>query len=218
MSHLASHLDQPDEAIQLARQGQAVLRGGSPNPSLQARLLALEARGVAGQHNTDATACVQLLKHAERTLETSPTEPSSPWVSHFDEGSLASETARCMRQLGDLNEARRQAERIVTLRPSHRTRSRAFGQLALVAVLVAQGKPDEACDIALDVLAATQALGSFLVINQLLDLQRQLQPHRRSSAAVDSFLDCLEQTIQEPLGLYQWLARDGRSLRSHWEG
>jgi hypothetical protein len=122
-----------------------------------------------------------------------------------------------MRQLGDLNEARRQAERIVTLRPSHRTRSRAFGQLALVAVLVAQGRPDEACGIASDVLAATQALGSFLVISQLLDLQRQLRPYR-SSDTVNGFLDCMEQTIQERLGLYQWLARDGRSQRSRWEG
>jgi len=217
MSHLASHLDQPDEAIQLARQGQAVLCGGSPNPSLQARLLALEARGVAGQRNTDSAGCVQLLKHAERTLETPPAGPVSPWVSHFDEGSLASETARCMRQLGDLDEARRQAERIVMLRPSDRTRSRAFGQLALVAVLVAQGKLDEVCGIASEVLAATQALGSFLVVSQLVDLQRQLQPYR-SSAAVDSFLDRLEQALQERLGLYEWLARDRRSRRSHWEG
>jgi transcriptional regulator with XRE-family HTH domain len=217
MSHLASHLDQPDEAVQLARQGQAVLHGGSPNPNLQARLLALEARGVAGRHDKDAAGCVQLLVDAERTLETPPSEPASPWVSNFDEGSLASETARCMRQLGDFDEARRQAERIVMLRPTHRTRSRAFGQLALVAVLVAQGRPDEACDIATDVLAATQALGSYLVISQLLDLVRQLQPYR-SNAAVSSFLDCLEPTIQERLGLYQWLARDGRSQRSHWEG
>ena len=28
------------------------------------------------------------------------------WVSHFDEGSLASETTRCLRQLGDLEQAR----------------------------------------------------------------------------------------------------------------
>ena len=217
MSHLASHLDQPDEAIQLARQGQAVLRGGSPNPSLQARLLALEARGVAGRHHKDAAGCVQLLVDAERTLKTLLSEPASPWVSHFDEGSLASETARCMRQLGDFDEARRQAERIVMLRPTHRTRSRAFGQLALVAVLVAQGRPDEACDIATDVLAATQALGSYLVISQLLDLVRQLQPYR-TNAAVSSFLDCLEPTIRERLELYQWLVKDGRSRRSHWEG
>ena len=217
MSHLASHLDQPDEAIELARQGQAVLRTGSANPGLEARLLALEARGFAGQDNRDAGECVKLLLRAEKALEDTPAEPTSPWVSHFDEGSLASEAARCMRQLGDLDEARRQAERIVTLRPSHRTRSRAFGQLALITVLVAQGKPDEACGIAYDVLAATQSLGSFLVIGQLLELRQALQPHR-SSTVVGDFLACLEETVRERLWLYQWLTKDGGSQRSQWEG
>src|SRR5215469_13224174 len=65
MSHLASHLDQPDEAIALARQGQAVLRGGPANPGLQARLLALEARAVA-KSSADGSGCVQLLLRAEK--------------------------------------------------------------------------------------------------------------------------------------------------------
>jgi tetratricopeptide (TPR) repeat protein len=217
MSHLASHLDQPDEAIELARQGQAVLRTGSGSRGLEARLLALEARGFAAQVNKDADECVKLLLRAEKALENTSAEPTSPWVSHFDEGSLASEAARCMRQLGDLNEARRQAERIVTLRPSLRTRSRAFGQLALIAVLVAQGEPDEACGIAYDVLAATQSLGSFLVISQLLELRQALRPHR-SNTVVGDFLACLEETVRERLWLYQWLAKDGGSQHSQWEG
>ena len=217
MSHLASHLDQPDEAIELARQGQAVLRTGSAHPGLEARLLALEARGFAGQDNEDPDKCVKLLLRAEKALEDTPAEPPSPWVSHFDEGSLASEAARCMRQLGDLDEARRQAERIVTLRPSHRTRSRAFGQLALITVLIAQGKPDEACDIAYDVLTATQSLGSFLVIGQLVELRQALQPHRNSTV-VDDFLACLEETVRERLWLYQWLTKEAGSPHSQWEG
>ena len=45
---------------------------------------------------------------------------------------------------------------MVTLRPSHRTRSRAFGQLALADVLVAQGRPDEACTIVAEALGATK--------------------------------------------------------------
>ena len=122
-----------------------------------------------------------------------------------------------MRQIGDLDEVRRQAERIVTLRPSHRTRSRAFGQLALIAVLVTQGKPDEACGIAYDVLTATQSLGSFLVIGQLLELRQALQPHR-SSTVVGDFLACLEEMVRERLWLYQWLTKDGGSQRSQWEG
>lgn len=217
MSHLASHLDQPDEAIELARQGQAVLRTGAACPGLEARLLALEARGFAGQDNKDAGRCVKLLLRAEKALENTPAEPASPWVSHFDEGSLASEAARCMRQLGDLDEARRQAERIVTLRPGHRTRSRAFGQLALITVLVAQGEPDEACGIAYDVLTATHSLGSFLVFGQLLELRQALQPHR-SSTVVGNFLACLEETVRERLWLYQWLTKDAGGTYSQWEG
>jgi len=181
-------------------------------------LLALEARGFAGQEQQDRAKCVKLLLNAEKALEASPAaEAASPWVSHYDEGSLASEAARCMRQLGDLAEARRQAERIITLRPSHRTRSRAFGQLALVTVLVAQGKPDEACGIAYDVLAATQSLGSFLVIGQLLDLQQLLQPHRSSTVVAD-FLTCLAETLRERLWLYHWLTKDARGQRIHREG
>jgi hypothetical protein len=95
------------------------------------------------------------------------------------------------------------------LRPTHRTRSRAFGQLTLVSVLVAQGEPDEACAIARDVLDSTQALGSFLVIDQLLDLRHLLHPHR-SSLVVADFLDCLEEALSERLRLYQWLTTDER--------
>jgi transcriptional regulator with XRE-family HTH domain len=209
MSHLASHLGQSDEAIQLARQGQAVLRTGRANPGLEARLLALEARGLAGKADKDGTACAQLLFRAEQRLAETPGELPSPWVSRFDEGSLASDATRCMRQLGDLTEAQRQAERIITLRPSHRTRSRAFGQLALVAVLVAQGKPDEACGIADDVLTATQSLGSYVVIGQLLELRDLLQAYRPNPVVV-GFLDRLEATLQERLWLYQWLTREQR--------
>jgi transcriptional regulator with XRE-family HTH domain len=209
MSHLASHLGQSDEAIRLARQGQAVLRNSCANPGLEARLLALEARGIAGQAGKDSTTCAQLLSRAEQSLAETPAELPSPWVSGFDEGSLASEAARCMRQLGDLTEAQRQAERIITLRPSHRTRSRAFGQLALVSVLVARGKPDEACGIADDVLTATQSLGSYLVIGQLLELRDLLQRYR-SNPVVADFLNRLEATLRERLWLYQWLTREQR--------
>jgi tetratricopeptide (TPR) repeat protein len=217
MSHLANHLNQPDEAIELSRQGQAVLSSGPANPDLEARLLALEARGVAALKDTDSTECTKLLIRAEKALEGSPAEPPSPWVGRFDEGSLASEAARCMRQLGDLAEAQRQAERIIMLRPSYRTRSRAFGQLTLVTVLVARGNPDEACSIAQDVLDSTHALGSFLVIEQLLDLRRLLYPHRTSTTVVD-FLTRLEEALDERLRLYQWLTRDTRDQQlSHQE-
>ncbi len=216
MSHLASHLGQPDEAIDLARQGQTMLRTGPANGQITARLFALEARGYAGQASKKAE-CVGTLLQAERTLQDRGADQASPWVSHFDQASLASEATWCMLQLGDLAEARRQAEAIVTIRPSHRTRSRAFGQLALATVLVAQGKPDEACGIGYDVLAATQSLCSYPVIRQLLELRQVLAQHR-NSATVAGFLACLQDAVTERLRLYPWLIKDGRTHDRGREG
>jgi tetratricopeptide (TPR) repeat protein len=150
-------------------------------------------------------------------LAVAPTEERSPWVSRFDEGSLASEAARCLRQLGDLAEAQRQAERIIELRPGDRTRSRAFGQLILVTVLIAQGKPDEACALAQEVLDATQQLGSYLVIQQLLDLKQLLEPHRANRVVAD-FLLCLDEALRERVWLYQWLTKDGRGQATGFGG
>jgi hypothetical protein len=220
MSHLASHLGQPDQAIALARQGQKALRAGAPNPQLEARMLALEARGhAAALPSADSSACARLLLRAERVLEEDgpPIEEISPWVNGFDAGSLASEAARCMRHLGDLGQARVQAERVITLRPSHRTRSRAFGQLALVTVLIAQGEIDHACAIAAGTLGATHSLGSYLVIDQLIQVQQRLQPYR-GSPAVAEFLDCLQNAVRDRLPFYQLLARGQQDHHGGQEG
>jgi tetratricopeptide (TPR) repeat protein len=129
---------------------------------------------------------------------------------------LASDTTRCLRQLGDLEQARQQAERIISLRPSHRTRSRAFGQLALASVLIAQREPDQAIGIAADVLNATQSLGSYLVISQLIRLQRQLEPYS-GNAVVAKFLNCLQDAVRDRLAFYQ-LTAEGQHPREGREG
>jgi hypothetical protein len=122
-----------------------------------------------------------------------------------------------MRQLGDLSQARHHAEQIIVLRPGHRTRSRAFGQLALASILIAQGEVDHACRIAADALSATHSLGSYLVITQLMQLQRQLQPYR-ASPAVAEFLNCLQDTVRDRLPFYQLLAKDHHDQRGGSEG
>jgi hypothetical protein len=108
MSHLAHHCGRPADAIQLARHGQEALSRGPLEPELAAWLLAMQARGFAALKRAED--CTQLLLQAERMLAVTPTGERSPWISRFDEGSLASEAARCLRQLGDLVEAQRQAD------------------------------------------------------------------------------------------------------------
>jgi hypothetical protein len=58
---------------------------------------------------------------------------------------LASEAARCLQQLGKFEAAAREAKRIIAVRPTSHARSRAFGQLLLANVLLAQGELVEVC-------------------------------------------------------------------------
>ncbi len=211
MSHLAHHRNQPETAIAFAQRGREALGCHAPHPELQAQLLAMQAQGHATMLKPGE--CTRLLVEAERALEEKHAEQASEWVSPFDEGSLASEAARCMHQLGDLSEARRQAERVVALRPSDGTRSRAFGQLILVRLLIAQGKPDEACALAQAVLDATQALGSFLVAQQLLDLKRAVERHRANHVLAD-FLSRLEEGLKDRMWLGRWLSKEECIVRT----
>jgi len=217
MSHLTSHQGDPGAAIMLARQGQSALTAPTVNPALQARLLALEARGHAAQADGGHEETIRLLLRAEQTMQSAPSEPVSIWVSNYDEGSLASDAGRCARQLGDLTQARRQAELVIASRPAHRARSRAFGQLTLAAVLVLQHEPDQACAIAADVLTATRSLSSYLVTAQLVKLRAMLLPYR-GSPAVSGFLAGLDEKLDQRVRRCNWLTATGHELPVIGEG
>jgi transcriptional regulator with XRE-family HTH domain len=205
MSHLEERLRNPDEAIRLARAGRDALVGTACNPGLNARLCAIEARAQAALRNPGE--CIALLTRAEHSLGGPAEEAPSTWVAGFDEGALASEAARCMQLLGDLDEARRQAERVIQLRPASRARSRAFGRLMLAGTLAAQGEHEGACAVAGEVVDATQTLSSHVVVQQLRDLASVLAPHR-SSAVIGDFLARLEVDLQHRAWLFERLAAD----------
>jgi hypothetical protein len=189
MSHLALHMNDPGTAMGLARQGHAALSGTSRNPELEARLLAMQARGAAA--TGDAADCAQLLMLAEQVLDQQASEAPSAWISGFDHASLASEAARCLRHLGDVTGGRQQAERILTMRTTRGTRSRAFGQLILASVLIAEGDPEHGCAVAVEVVDATTALASYPVSQELDGLRAPLAGYR-ANRAVAAFLASLD--------------------------
>lgn len=185
MSHLALHMQDPGSAIGLARQGHAALSATSPSPELEARLLAMQARGAAAMG--DASECARLLLLAEQALDQQAVEAPSAWISGFDHASLASEAARCLRQIGDLTHARYQAERILAVRTTQGTRSRAFGQLILASILIAEGDPEHGCAVAVEVVDETKALASFPIFRELDGLRAPLASYR-ANRAVAAFL------------------------------
>jgi tetratricopeptide (TPR) repeat protein len=183
--HLAHYMNEPMSAVRAARRGLEILTGGPLNPELESYLYAVQARVFAGLH--DPQEAVRCLLQAEKVLQDPRGEPRSPWISTFDEASLASETARCMRQLGQLGEAKRQAQRVIELRHVTHSRARAFGLLITASILVANGSPDEASAVGTMVLTETGQLGSAIVARQLTELREQLQPYR-ANVMVAEFL------------------------------
>ena len=205
MSHLAHQLGKPRDAVRFAGDGRSRLQRRPHDPRLLARLDTMEAKALVALR--EPAACAERLARAEQALHATASSEPSVWAGPFDEASLASDAARCMRQLGRMAEARRHAERVVALRVGNRTRSRAFGQLILIGVLVRQGELDEACALGHEVVDSTQALGSFRVLQQLQGLRRLLEPHR-SAEMVAAFLACLTESVRGRMWLYHASAGD----------
>jgi hypothetical protein len=136
-----------------------------------------------------------MLERAADALHAATAYPLSPWVSRFDHGSLATEAARCARQLGELTRAAEYAQHVIDLRPPERARARAFAQLTLAVILAQQGHPEQACTIATDVIANTTDLASHVIVRHLNDLRGHLQPYHTSPNVI-TFLEHLRETIR----------------------
>ncbi|WP_410659637.1 hypothetical protein [Amycolatopsis sp. lyj-112] len=189
MSHLAGQMHQPHDAVRIAEAGLAQVRAASGARRLTARLHAMRARGLAMRG--DALTCVTALSDAEHVLSTAEGERPAEWIAHFDDGALASEAALCLRRLGDLAGAERQALRVIALRDGDRVRSRAFGQLTLATVLVQTGRLDEAVHLGHSVAKVAPSLASTRVRTRLNSLGAALRPHA-ATPDVKDFLDRLD--------------------------
>ncbi|GAB1693388.1 helix-turn-helix domain-containing protein [Krasilnikovia sp. M28-CT-15] len=200
LSHLAIHLRQPRAAISHALRGQEQIALADRHPGLEARLLALRARGHAA--TGDADACLDDLRRAEAALERPLPQSTSLWANNYDAASLAVDTARCLHQIGHLGSAWTQVEQVSLLRPPDRVRSRALAQLILVSILIAQHRPEEACAVARRVLDATTALGSVQVSRQLEALGGGLQAYR-NVRCVDEF----RQRLRDELTARRWMTQ-----------
>jgi transcriptional regulator with XRE-family HTH domain len=205
LSHLAHHRADPNGAMRFAQAGQKALAESPANPELSARLLAMQAKSRAALGDGQET--FALLGRAETALAGTHERAPSEWVSRFDLGSLSSEAARCMRQLGKPAKAQEHAQRILALRTSNSIRSRAFGQLFLIATLIDQGELEEACRTTREVVEATQSLGSQLVVQQLRDIHDQLAP-QAGSADVRETRQILADAVRQRVWLQQWMSSD----------
>lgn len=106
--------------------------------------------------------------------------------------------ARSLRQLGQLQAAARHARLIIEIRPGNHARSRAFGQLLLANILVSRGEPGEACAAGHEALTAVRSVSSYLVVQQLRQLVKRLEPHQ-ANRVVAEYLMAVDDALRERL-------------------
>ena len=160
MSHQANYLGEHDDALCLAR----AARHGSASvatATVTAQFAAMEARAAA--RAGDDAGCLRALTAAEAAFERSDPGEDPAWAAYFTASEMADEAAHCLRDLGDWQMAREQAELCLMLAGDEYARSRAFSRIVLAQVLLGQGEVEQAAAAGLDVLPAVADLASVRV-------------------------------------------------------
>lgn len=204
-AHLALLQADPDRANVLAARGLETAQDAATPGLLRARLLGMKARAAAARSDRQGT--LEALRVAETEVARSGSQPLSMWVSKFDEGSLAMESARAFLAVGDVSSAREQAESVIALRPADRPRSRALGQLMLARTQLLSGRPEHAAALAQEILATTTHLGSGVVATELEALGRRMAQTDRGEVA-RSVAQQIRQEMKWRRGSTAWLTHD----------
>ncbi|MFG1742309.1 helix-turn-helix domain-containing protein [Micromonospora chalcea] len=194
LSHLACHGGNAEAAISHARDGLGAIAQEDAGALIRARLLALQARGLAAAGLT--ADCHASLHRAEAAFaEAAP--PPTEWLSPFDRTSFEIESARCLLRLGDVTAALGILNGSAADRPAHRVRSQALARMLLATALVGQARIEEACDLTHQTVELTHGLGSAVVLDQLRHLALLLRSHAVGCPDVPRLLDRLRDTIRE---------------------
>ncbi|MEU2437703.1 hypothetical protein ABZ595_16125 [Streptomyces rubradiris] len=182
---LARDAGRPREAVRAAQAAQRAAR-----PLGSARLLSLlalrEAGGWAGL--ADRTGCERALARAQALFERGGADADPEWMSFYGEAELAGLEAQCWSTLGDWRRASRQARRAAHAQDPHFTRNIALYTAELADDLAREGRPDEAAEAGLRVLALLDQVQSSRIQGMLAGTARVLLPHRRASGVAE-FLD-----------------------------
>ncbi|MBG7702170.1 hypothetical protein HCJ76_29810 [Streptomyces sp. MC1] len=182
---LARDAGRPREAVRAA---QAAQRAARPLGSdrLMSLLALREAGGWAGL--ADRTGCAQALARAHALFERGRSDADPEWMSFYGEAELEGLEAQCWSTLGDWRRASRHARRAARLQDPHFTRNIALYTAELADDLAREGRPDEAAEAGLRVLALLDQVQSSRIQTMLAGTARVLLPHRRASG-VSEFLD-----------------------------
>jgi hypothetical protein len=170
MSHQATYVGRPGDAVDLARVAQLAARRAGIG-TLESECHVVEAHGHAGRH--DASACATALTAAEKAFDAGDESPH--WLRYYDEAYLAAKIAHCFRDLCDDRRSRQYAEQSLHMSDGY-LRGRAFN-LCVLASAHSRDDPHEAVRLGYQAVELVEQLSSKRTHSYLRDLARRLHRH-----------------------------------------
>ncbi|MET8688992.1 tetratricopeptide repeat protein [Streptomyces sp. NPDC004732] len=185
---LARDAGRPREAVRAAQAATRAARHFGSHRLLS--LIALrEAGGWAGLG--DRGGCEQALLRAHSLFDRGPGDDDPEWMSFYGPAELAGLEAQCWSALGEWGRASghaRLAAAIASSQTPQFTRNIALYTAELADDLARAGRPDEAAEAGLRVLALLIEVQSSRIQSMLATTARVLLPHR-STTGVSEFLE-----------------------------
>ncbi|MGQ4596735.1 hypothetical protein [Nocardia sp. R6R-6] len=172
MSHQATYVGRPGDAIDLARAAQISARSAGL-AALESECHLAEAHGHAARQ--DSSLSIASITAAERTFSKAESADPPEWLTYFDGAYMSAKVAHCFRELGDDTRTARFAEQSLDMSDGY-LRGRAFN-LTLLACARTSEDPLEAVRIghqALDIAAGLSSRRSYAYLG---DLRQRLSPY-----------------------------------------
>ncbi|MFF0488429.1 hypothetical protein ACFYTQ_05335 [Nocardia sp. NPDC004068] len=180
MSHQATYVGRPGDAVDLARAARISARTAGL-AALESECHMVEAHGHASRR--DASLCRVSLSAAERSFSRTESGDRPEWLSYFDAAYLSAKTAHCFRDLGDNARTARFAELSLDMSKGY-LRGRAFN-LALLASARVDTDPHEAVRVGRQSLDIAVGLTSQRSYSYLRDVRARLRPHAQLPDVAD---------------------------------
>lgn len=168
MSHQATYVGRPGDAIDLARAARIAARSAGL-PTLEAGCHLVEAHGHAAR--SDERSCGASLNEAERAFDRG--EANRPnWLTYLDSAYMSAKAGRCFQELGEHDRAARLARASLDMSDGYQ-RGRVFN-LCLLASSLAVEDPREAVRVGSQALELSGGVESRRTHAYLRDLRARL--------------------------------------------
>lgn len=187
LSHQANYLGKYNNALQYARAAHHAVMGVA-TPSVDALLLAMEARALANLG--EASACAEVMDRAETSLSRRRPGSEPGWVSYVDEAEIGGEWAHCFRDLRQNDQALRFAEHAINGVPS---RTQAFMRMVGAKATFQDGNLDEAVSMAHQAVDLAGPLDSARYHQYLVDFHTTISGKYPRDPRIEEFTNTVRE-------------------------